>query len=261
MTPPSSRAPGSGRRLLRTCLSALFAVLVVVGYVLVDEWEKSGGSGAGPDPGAIAAGELGGLLEGLSVAVEAPMSGYGREKFPHWDTNRPEHGFGPEFAAYAKCTTRDVMMLRDASGSVRLDPKTCELTVDRDGGWSDRYGVIDRTTGELKPYKWITDPSSVDAEHIVPLAEAWRSGAGALDAGTRRAIANDAVNLMASDPSANRSKGDQDAANYLPPGEFRCGYVSRYIQVKAKYRLSVDGDERAALRTAVGTCVAHSELA
>lgn len=183
------------------------------------------------------------------------MTGYSREKFPHWDTNKPEHGFGAEFTQYVRCTTRDVMMLRDATGSVQLDAKTCELSIGSGGGWRDQYGVLDRKSGQLKPYKWITDPSGVDAEHIVPLAEAWRSGAADRDEDTRRRIANDAVNLVASDPTANRSKGDQDAANYLPPGKFRCGYIDRYLKIKVKYALTVDSAEQAALRTAVDDCV------
>src|SRR5690606_40919043 len=79
-------------------------------------------------------------------------------------------------------------MLRDAEDEVTLDPTTCELKVGADGGWRDEYGTLDRKTGALKPYKWITDPSGVDAEHIVALAEAWRSGADKLDKDTRRRI-------------------------------------------------------------------------
>ncbi|MGW6694457.1 HNH endonuclease family protein [Rhodococcus sp. NPDC054953] len=253
----NARLSRTVRPMLRAALSFLVVVLVAVGYVLLDEWERND-SGSTPE---VVAGDLADQLARLRVAAEASMDGYSRDRFPHWDTNRPEHGFGPEFAAYTRCTTRDVMMLRDASGSVRLDPKTCRLTVGRDGGWLDRYGVLDRDTGALREYRWTTDPSAVDAEHIVPLAEAWRSGARALDQVARRAIANDAQNLMASDPSANRSKGDQDAADYLPPGGFRCGYVDSYIRIKVKYGLTVDTAERAALRTAVGECGQRGEIA
>ncbi|WP_430334214.1 HNH endonuclease family protein [Rhodococcus sp. ACT016] len=243
------------RRFLAVLGSVCLAVIMAVGYVLVDEWLGTDDGGPGSTPRTIPAGELSGLLAQVTVAPELPMTGYSREQFPHWDLNKPEHGFGADFAQYGRCTTRDVMMLRDAVGSVRLDPKTCALTVGSGGGWQDEYGFLDRKTGELKPYKWMTESSAVDAEHIVALAEAWRSGAAAMDEDTRRRIANDAVNLVAADPSANRSKGDQDAANYLPPGKFRCTYVDRYLQVKVKYGLSVDPAEQAALRTAVDTCV------
>ncbi|MFC9897391.1 HNH endonuclease family protein [Nocardia sp. NPDC127579] len=218
---------------------------------------------AAPQSAPQAAGssaEINDMLGKLQVATEAAMSGYDREKFPHWDTNKAEHGFGAEFTQYAKCTTREVMMLRDATGAVTLDAKTCKLTIGKDGGWRDEYGFLDAKTGQLKPYKWMTDPASVDAEHIVALAEAWRSGAATKDEDTRRRIANDALNLEASDPSANRSKGDQDAANYLPPGTFRCAYIDRYVRVKIKYALTVDSAEQSALRAAVADCVSRGEF-
>lgn len=242
------------RRVLTVLGTLCIAVIMAVGYVLVDEWLGVEDKGTGAAPGTVTPGELGELLAQVTVAPELPMTGYSREEFPHWDGNKPEHGFGAEFAQYSRCTTREVMLLRDAVGTVQLDPKTCDLTVGSGGGWQDEYGFLDRKTGEMKPYKWMTEPSAVDAEHIVALAEAWRSGAARLDEDTRRRIANDAINLAASDPSANRSKGDQDAANYLPPGKFRCAYVDRYLQIKVKYGLSVDPAEQTALRTAVGEC-------
>lgn len=196
----------------------------------------------------------------LKLAPEAPMTGYSREQFPHWDTNKPEHGFGSQFASYAKCTTREVMLLRDASGPVSLDPQSCQITVGNGGGWRDHYGVMDRKTGQLRPYKFITDPKGVDAEHIVPLAEAWRSGAAGKTVDDRRNLANDAINLVASDPSANRTKGDQDPSDYLPPGEFHCPYVDHYVQIKLKYGLTIDDKEQKALRSAIDDCTKRGEF-
>lgn len=242
------------RKILALCGTILVAVILAVGYVVVEDWLGSDGKESGPRGGTVAASELTGLLAQVKQAPELPMAGYSREEFPHWDRNKPEHGFGDEFAQYSKCTTREVMMLRDAIGPVTLDPKTCDLTIGKDGGWQDEYGFLDRKTGALKPYKFMADAAGVDAEHIVALAEAWRSGASSMDIDTRRRIANDAINLEASDPSANRSKGDQDAANYLPPGKFRCNYLGRYLQIKVKYALAADPDELAALRVAVETC-------
>ncbi|MEV5646621.1 HNH endonuclease family protein [Nocardia sp. NPDC052254] len=249
------------RRLVAVLAPVVLAVVVAVGYSFLGD--KSATTDPKPDSAAAATfsgKDVNDLLAKLVVAQEAPMTGYSREKFPHWDQNTPEHGFGDQYAQYAKCTTRDVMMLRDATGSVTLDAATCKLTIGKDGGWRDRYGVLDAKTGKLKPYKWITDSAGVDAEHIVPLAEAWRSGAQSGDIGTRRNIANDAINLVASDPSANRSKGDQDAANYLPPGVFRCEYVQRYIRIKVKYGLTIDDAEQKALRTAVDECLHKGEF-
>ncbi|MFD1815501.1 HNH endonuclease family protein [Rhodococcus gannanensis] len=249
MNRQTSRVARSARQVLAVCAAVVLTALVAVGYLVIEEWTEPGS-----EPDAVHAGELTELLARVQVADELPMAGYSREEFPHWEPNRPEYGFGDEFAQYARCTTREVMLLRDAVGSVRLDPKTCDLSVGSTGGWQDEYGTLDRQTGALNPYKWMTDSSGVDAEHIVPLAEAWRSGAAELDEDTRRRIANDATNLVASDPSANRSKGDQDAANYLPPGKFRCTYLDRYLRVKVTFGLTVDPAEQTALRTAVAAC-------
>ncbi|MGV9673867.1 HNH endonuclease family protein [Nocardia sp. NPDC003482] len=244
--------------------AALVLLAVIVGIAVVAQ--RSGHTGGGgpsptaapgvpePGPGTESPQEIGDLLASLPVAAEGPMTGYSREQFPHWDTNTPEHGFGDKYAQYAKCDTRDIVLLRDAEGPVTLDAKTCKFTVGKGGGWRDQYGVLDRKTGKLAPYKFMTEAKDVDADHIVPLAEAWRSGAATRDEATRRNLANDALNLVASDPSANRSKGDQDAANYLPPGKYRCAYVAHYVKVKVKYGLSVDQAEQTALRTAVDDC-------
>lgn len=234
--------------------TVLVAVIMALGYLANEGPLAADGQDSISEPNMTDISEFADLLEQLRVAPESPMDGYSRDEFPHWDRNTPEHGFGPEFDHYSRCTTRDVMLLRDAVGTVQLDPKTCVLSIGSDGGWLDQYGFIDRKTGTMKPYKWMTDSTGVDAEHIVALAEAWRSGAASLDVDDRRRIANDAINLVASDPSANRSKGDQDPSTYLPPGAFRCEYTGRYMQTKVKYGLAVDPEEMAALRVAVDDC-------
>ncbi|WP_227998877.1 HNH endonuclease family protein [Nocardia australiensis] len=249
------------RRVFAVGAPILLAVVVAIVYEYVDDLPGAGGKGPGTANAATVSGkDVSDLVGKLTEAPESPMTGYSREKFPHWDTNKPDHGFGDDYAQYSRCTSRDAMMLRDATGNVTLDPRTCKFTVGKDGGWQDQYGFIDSKTGQLKPYKWMTDPSGVDADHIVALAEAWRSGADKFDNDTRRHIANDAVNLVASDPSANRSKGDQDVATYLPPGNYRCGYLDRYVKIKIKYALTVDPAEHTALRNAVDDCVRRGEF-
>lgn len=256
---------------LRRLLQAVVSLLVVVAIaVLVAVLEKHGGNdkpdSSGPpipDRGGQPVGsakEITSLLGKLKVADELPMTGYARERFPHWDTEKPEHGFGDAFAQYSKCTTREVVLLRDATGPVKLDPSSCKFTLGKDGGWRDQYGVPDKKTNGLKPYKWTTDSSGLDIDHIVALAEAWRSGAAKFDDDTRRHIANDALNLVISDPTANRSKGDQDPSTYIPPGTFRCAYIGHYIQVKVKYGLNVDAKEQTALQSAVQDCVSKGEF-
>ncbi len=95
----------------------------------------------------------------------------------------------------------------------------------------------------------------VDIDHVVALGNAWATGALSWPVKKRAAIANDPMNLLAVDASANRQKGDGDTATWLPPSKpFRCEYVARQVSVKAKYGLWVTAAERAAMERVLGTC-------
>lgn len=55
--------------------------------------------------------------------------------------------------------------------------------------------------------------------------------------------------------SSNRSKGDQDPADWRPPREdYWCTYATSWIEVKHAYELTVDDDEREALEEMLGRC-------
>ncbi|MBD4632140.1 DUF1524 domain-containing protein, partial [Xanthomonas citri pv. citri] len=80
--------------------------------------------------------------------------------------------------------------------------------------------------------------TAVQIDHVVALGNAWVTGAQHLPAPTRRALANDPLNLVAVDGPANEAKRDGDAATWLPPNKaYRCDYVARQIAVKTKYQL------------------------
>ncbi|MEK8228744.1 HNH endonuclease family protein [Oerskovia sp. M15] len=82
--------------------------------------------------------------------------------------------------------------------------------------------------------------AAVQIDHVIPLLDAWRKGAQSWDAETRLRFANDPLNLLASDGSANQSKGARDASAWLPPNNaFRCTYIARQIAVKSAYDLWV----------------------
>jgi hypothetical protein len=60
---------------------------------------------------------------------------------------------------------------------------------------------------------------------------------------------------MATEGAVNQSKGDGDAATWLPPARgFRCTYVARQVAVKAKYGLWVTAAERDAIARVLGAC-------
>src|SRR5262249_43515929 len=102
-----------------------------------------------------------------------------------------------------------------------------------------------------------TDPSDIDIDHMVPLKEAWESGAWDWTTAQREAFANDldGPQLWAVTDNLNQSKGDQDPATFQPPlAGFRCTYARAYIQVKWSYELSVDSAEKSALGSMLDTC-------
>lgn len=95
----------------------------------------------------------------------------------------------------------------------------------------------------------------LDVDHVVPLAEAHRSGGWEWSEGQRRAFANDPLNLVATHHSLNRRKGDRDPADWLPPDPGAwCWYGRLWIAIKAKYALSMDGPEVAALVELLRAC-------
>ena len=92
-------------------------------------------------------------------------------------------------------------------------------------------------------------PSDLDIDHLVPLAEAWDSGARNWTAAQRQAYANDlgdARALVAVTDNVNQAKGDQDPAEWMPPAAgATCRYVGEWAAVKIRWRLTVDTPRRA----------------
>lgn len=173
---------------------------------------------------------VGSLLRSLVIKAEQ-TSGYDRDLFPHWDYVGND------------CDVRDLVLIDEA----RKGPSTGSSCPVGRGRW---FSAFDGVT--------VRDPSALDIDHLVPLAEAWGSGARTWTTATREAFANDlgySRTLIAVTASSNRSKGDQDPAEWLPPrASYRCTYVSDWIAVKWRWRLSIDSREASALRVLVQSC-------
>ncbi len=103
-----------------------------------------------------------------------------------------------------------------------------------------------------------SDPGALDIDHMVPLKEAHRSGAHAWTAERREAYANDLGHpqaLIAVKSGANRSKGDKDPANWMPPNRsYWCQYLGDWIAIKTRWELSVDQAEADALKKGLAVC-------
>ncbi len=97
-----------------------------------------------------------------------------------------------------------------------------------------------------------TRASDVDIDHVVALGEAWRSGAWKWSAARRQAYANDlgvSWTLRAVTDNVNQEKSDDDPTNWLPPLESaNCVYLTEWVAVKIRWKLSVDAEERQSIR-------------
>ncbi|MFV0130109.1 HNH endonuclease family protein [Streptomyces sp. HMX112] len=168
-------------------------------------------------------------LASLTVRTEGSSTGYSRDKFPHWSTQS------------GACNTREVVLQRDGSG-VQQDSSCAAVS----GSW---YSEYDGAT-------W-TAASDLDIDHVVALAEAWRSGANAWTTAQRQAFANDLSRpqLIAVTDDVNQAKSDLDPAEWLPPrSTYRCTYARMWVQVKHHWKLSVDSTEKGALQSVLNGC-------
>ncbi|MFG3548397.1 HNH endonuclease family protein [Streptomyces sp. NPDC047725] len=207
------------RRL--AALAAFTGLIASVGLV-------NGPTASAALPTPVSATTARSYLASLTVAAEN-RTGYDRDLFPHWITQS------------GTCNTRETVLKRDGSGVVT--DSSCAAV---QGSW---YSPYDGAT-------W-TAASDLDIDHLVPLAEAWDSGASAWTTSRRQAFANDLTRpqLLAVTDNVNQAKGDQDPATWMPSRTaYRCTYVRAWVQVKYYYGLSVDSAEKSALQNYLASC-------
>jgi hypothetical protein len=183
-------------------------------------------------PGAHAAQGKITLNEGISKLVVAPentQNPYNRKDFKHWISSKK----------YPGCSIRYEVLI-DEGKNVKVS-KGCYVT----GKWLSYY---DKQT--------FTDPRKLDIDHMVPLHEAWKSGAYKWDAEKRQKYANDVTypyTLVAVSAQSNRSKSDKDPANWMP-AYGKCKYLAHWIGVKLKWKLTIDLAEKKALTSESKKC-------
>ncbi|MFD5940312.1 HNH endonuclease family protein [Streptomyces griseus] len=185
---------------------------------------------AAPAQAAVAL-PLADAIQELPLAAES-REGYQRTSFKHWvDADKDS------------CNTRMEVLIAES----RVDPTiegACKVTA---GEW---YSYYDGVT--------LTAPGGLDIDHMVPLAEAWDSGASGWTAARREAYANDLGSersLVAVTARSNRSKSDQDPSTWLPPlADARCTYATDWVSTKLRWGLSVDEAEADALAVLAEGC-------
>ncbi len=170
----------------------------------------------------------------LTEAAEAP-GGFKESHFPHW--NKGED-------AADGCDTRAEVLLDEAADAPTVGAG-CALT---GGRWVSYYD------GQS-----VRDPAALRVDHLVPLAEAWESGASAWPAARRERFANDQGapgTLVAVTARSQRDKAGRDPAGWVPGEQAAyCRYVGEWVGTKLRWDLSVDAAELEALKLfADGPC-------
>ena len=175
-------------------------------------------------------------LAALPLAAPGRLDGYSR------DCNTGACVFGqPWFDTDGDgCDQRSQVLARDLT-AVERKPGRCGV---QSGTLDDPY------TGSR-----VTSVSKIQIDHVVPLAEMWRSGAAGWPQEKRVGAANDLRNLVAVAGKVNQSKGDKTPDEWMPPNAgYACSYGRIYVTVKAAYGLSVAPAERSALENALAAC-------
>ncbi|MDP9953196.1 MULTISPECIES: HNH endonuclease family protein [Streptomyces] len=170
-------------------------------------------------------------VQQLPLAAES-REGYERTSFKHWvDADKDS------------CNTRMEVLIAESRVKPTIEG-ACKVVA---GEW---YSYYDGFT--------LTAPGGLDIDHMVPLAEAWDSGASGWTAARREAYANDLEadrSLVAVTARSNRSKSDQDPSTWLPPlADARCTYAADWVATKLRWGLSVDQAEAEALAELAEGC-------
>ena len=168
----------------------------------------------------------------LQVAPDH-IGGYQRALFPTWLD-----------VLHDGCTARKEVLIQEAVVEPKKGPG-CYLT---GGEWIDPYSGTK-----------LTKYMSVQIDHLVPLAEVWRSGGYAWTPAERTYYANDIFDprtLIAVSGKLNEEKSDSDIAHWQPPGGYMagCQYVKDWIAVKLRYSLTVDSYENSYLQNQIKIC-------
>ena len=193
----------------------------------------------GPTPTAIHVSEIK-LLKVAVAEIPADLPDYDRHDWKHWTD------------ADGDCQdARNEVLIAESKTTVsfRTDMRCCVVV----GQWLAPY------TGSA-----VTNPRSLDIDHMVPLGNAHASGAGNWSAEQRESYANhlgDPQHLIAVTASANRSKGTRGPENWKPEDRsYWCQYATDWITIKDDWGLTVTQLEHDALVEMLNTCASPPRL-
>ncbi len=190
-----------------------------------------------------------GARELLASLVVAPRSGgdsycrgrFGPDSWPDLDRNG--------------CSTRQDVLVRQAATlttrRIAAHDRTCDEAVA--GTWVDPYTAETLTFTNLKDS---AQAAQLQIDHVVPLYNAWVSGARDWTDSQRVVFANDLASpeLRAVGGHVNFAKDRSGPESWVPVAARQCDYARAFVAVKAHYRLTVTSAERDALARLLGTC-------
>lgn len=182
------------------------------------------------------------LLAGLTVRDREDD---GKYEYPDvWKSANKYHVDAP----MENCTVRQAVLYRDGE-NVELNDN-CQPVK---GTWTDPYTDITYGVGgaEGEP----KEIRSLHIEHVVPMKNAYVSGASEWTDETYQTFAHDVNNLIVSEGSGNSSKGHRSPDEWKPAdASYHCEYATTWVEVKTDWELSVTQSEKDALSSMLSTC-------
>ncbi len=176
----------------------------------------------------------------LVASAEHEIPEYSREEWRNWiDEDRDCQN------------TRHEVLIRQSSGPITyLEEEQCRVAT---GSWLDPFSD-----------EQFTDPIYLHIDHMVPLANAHKSGGWMWTEEKKRQYLNDLSydgHLIAVRTTVNSSKGDDGPENWKPPIEaYWCQYAIDWIAVKDRWDLFASEAEATALSEMLETCTPELTL-
>ena len=177
---------------------------------------------------------MGNELTLLVVSVEHAIPEYSRKEWRNWIDEDGD----------CQNTRQEVLIRQSTSPVTYVEEEQCRVA---SGTWVDPFSA-----GEY------TDPIYLHIDHMVPLANAHKSGGWIWSEEKKRQYLNDLSydgHLIAVRTTVNSSKGDNGPEHWKPPVEgYWCQYAIDWITVKDRWELFASEAEAAALAEMLKTC-------
>lgn len=187
--------------------------------------------------------EVAQLLDGLKVEEKSSKKGYKRPNL--WGAASTYNVDAP---LPSNCSVREAVLYNQGE-NVKVNDK-CEIL---QGMWKDPYNG--KTYSYNLPEGTPMNIRNLEIEHIVPLANAYVSGANEWTDNTFKTFAHDVNNLIVVNGSDNSAKSDSGPEKWIPSNTaYYCEYATSWIQTKTEYELSVTVQEKSALENLLTNC-------